>query len=101
MASYRFAESNAKFMELYDEQLREYRKTRRFLAKEINKSPEMRKHASKIMAESPSLKKMKKKIKLQLIRETIREEIEAMQTPTESHEDTKRGAGLREIQQYN
>ena len=46
MASHRFAATNAKFMELYDEQLREYRKTRRFLAKEINKSPEMKQHAS-------------------------------------------------------
>lgn len=46
MASHRFAATNAKFMELYDEQLLEYRKTRRFLAKEINKSPEMKQHAS-------------------------------------------------------
>ena len=46
MSSHRFAETNAKFMDLYDEQLMEYRKTRRFLAKEINKSPEMKKHAS-------------------------------------------------------
>ena len=33
MASYRFAASNAPFMELYRAQLLEYRKTRRFLAK--------------------------------------------------------------------
>ena len=36
------------------------------------------------MAESPLLHKMQKKIKLQLIKETIREEVEAMQTPTNS-----------------
>ena len=36
------------------------------------------------MAESPLLHKMQKKIKLQLIQETIREEIDAMQTPSNS-----------------
>ena len=32
MACYRFAESNARFMELFDKQIEEYRKTRRFLS---------------------------------------------------------------------
>ena len=77
-------------MELYDNQLMEYRKTRRFLAKEINKSPEMKKHASQVMSESPLLHKMQKKIKLQLIKETIREEIEAMQTPSNHGVSEKR-----------
>ena len=45
MASYRFAENNARYMELYEEQLMESRKTRRFIAKEINKSPVGRRHA--------------------------------------------------------
>ena len=79
MASHRFAETNAKYMEIYDDQLMEFRKTRRFLAKEINKSPEMKKHANEVMSESPLLHKIQKKIKLKLIDETIKEEIEAMQ----------------------
>lgn len=32
LAEYRFAENNQRFMELYDEQILELRKTRRFLA---------------------------------------------------------------------
>ena len=49
MASHRFADSNAPYMELFDEQLLEYRKTRRFLAKQINKSPEGKSYATRIL----------------------------------------------------
>ena len=102
MSSHRFAETNAKFMDLYDEQLMEYRKTRRFLAKEINKSPEMKKHANQVMAESPLLHKMQKKIKLQLIKETIREEIEAMHTPSnDGGSEQRQSMGLKDIKLYN
>lgn len=73
-------------MKLYDDKLMEYRKARRFLAKEMNKSPEMKMYASQIMSESPLHRKMQKKLKLQLIQETIKEEIEAMQTPTNYQE---------------
>ena len=68
-------------MQLYDKKLIEYRKARRFIAKEINKSPEMKRHADEIMAKSPLHQKMQKKIKLQLIDETIKEEVEVIQTP--------------------
>ena len=67
MASYRFAENNAPFMEIYDEQLMEYRKTRRFLAKEINKSPEGKSYAQKIQKEQDGLLKLQKKLHLELI----------------------------------
>ena len=45
MACYRFAESNAPYMQLYEDKIMELRKTRRFLTKEIAKSPEGKKHA--------------------------------------------------------
>lgn len=58
MASHRFADSNAIYMKLYDEQLMEYRKTRRFLAKQINKSPEGKSYATQILSKSPLINKM-------------------------------------------
>ena len=45
MASYRFAETNSRYMELYDEQLAEFRKPRRFLSKQISETPDGRAQA--------------------------------------------------------
>ena len=44
LACYRFAASNKKYMDLYEEQIEELRKTRKFLADQINKSAEGRNH---------------------------------------------------------
>lgn len=52
----------------------EFRKTRRFLAQQINKSPLGKRHAEMIHAESPLLKKMHRKLQLELIDEAIRKE---------------------------
>ena len=64
MARYRFAQSNAPFMQLYEDQLIELRKARRFLAREINKSPDGKKYAEGVLADSPMLKKMSNKLQL-------------------------------------
>ena len=56
MACHRFAEGNTRFMELYDEQILGLRKARRFLSQQINRSPEGRKRAEEVAAESPLLR---------------------------------------------
>ena len=74
MACYRYAESNARFMQLYEKQMQDFRKTRRFLSQQINKSPVAKGYARQLNDESPLLQKMHRKLQLQLIDETIQEE---------------------------
>lgn len=74
---YRFAENNKRFMEMYEKKMMEYRKTRRFLSQQINKSPAGKATAEQINAESPILKEMHKKLHLQLVDEKIRSEEQA------------------------
>lgn len=63
-------------MELYDEQLAEFRKTRRFLSKQISQTPEGRAQAQKVLSASPEHTEMHRRLQLQLIHENINEDAE-------------------------
>ena len=74
MACHRFAQSNSKFMDLYDKKVLELRKTRRFLANQINKSPEGKLAALKVLEQSPQIKNLSKKLHVQFINESLQGE---------------------------
>ena len=102
MPCYRFAESNERFMQLYEEQIMELRKTRRFLSQQINKSPDGKRHAEMVHAESPMLKKMHRKLQLQIIDEAIRQEEQEFTKRKSSTQDIVTEInGLKDIQRHN
>jgi hypothetical protein len=71
MACYRFAETNAPFMKLYENNMMEYRKTRRFLSRQIENSPEGKKQSLEMQAESAFERSIKRKLKTRLIEEEV------------------------------
>ena len=91
-------------MQLYEEQIMELRKTRRFLSQQINKSPDGKQHAEMVHAESPMLKKMHRKLQLQIIDEAIRQEEQEFtkrKSGVQQQEVVTEINGLKDIQRHN